>query len=633
MTESKTNWQAPETRSADLVDDNIQMLRTIFPDAFGDGKLDFEVLKELLGCSDRQETEKFGLNWSGKRLARQIALSPSTGTLLPSRSDSVDWDSTQNLIIEGDNLEVLKLLQKSYSSNVKLIYVDPPYNTGKDFVYPDNYVNNIKNYLEITGQAEGGQRTSSNTESSGRFHTHWLNMMYPRLKLARNLLHPDGVILVSCDDGEVATLRLMLNEIFGEENFVAQFIWKARQFTDARANTNVSTDHEYILAYSKDEGFALKGVERDESKFANPDNDPRGEWMSRSILGLATRDQRPNLHYDIVDPASGRSFPPNPSTGWRYSQSRMEGLIAEGKILFPRNDQGRPREKKFRREMRAEFIAFRSIIDGIHTADGTHEIRSLFNQDLFPFPKPTELISKLIEQVAGDGDIVLDFFAGSGTTGHALLKQNAAEGVSRRYILVQLPEPLDPSNREQKIASDFCDNLGLPRTISELTKERMRRAALHLRAEDSLFRGDVGFRVFKLAQSNIRTWEPASSDLEGTLLANAEHIVPGRTEQDILYELLLKLGLDLCVPIETRQIAGKTVHAIGGGALIACLADGLTRDVVESLSAGIVACWKELAPAVETRVVFKDSGFADDVAKTNMAAILNQNGILDVRSL
>lgn len=633
MTESKTNWQTPETRSADLVDDNIQMLRAIFPDAFGDGKLDLDVLKELLGYSDGQQNEKFGLSWSGKRLARQIALSPSTGTLLPSPSESVDWDSTQNLIIEGDNLEVLKLLQKSYSSSVKLIYVDPPYNTGKDFVYPDNYVNNIKNYLEITGQAEGGQRNSSNTESSGRFHTHWLNMMYPRLKLARNLLHPDGVILVSCDDGEVATLRLMLNEIFGEENFVAQFIWKARQFTDARANTNVSTDHEYILAYSKDEGFALKGVERDESKFANPDNDPRGEWMSRSILGLATRDQRPNLHYDIVDPASGRSFPPNPSTGWRYSQSRMEGLIAEGKILFPRNDQGRPREKKFRREMRAEFIAFRSIIDGIHTADGTHEIRSLFNQDLFPFPKPTALISKLIEQVAGDGDIVLDFFAGSGTTGHALLKQNAAEGVSRRYILVQLPEPLDPSNREQKIASDFCDNLGLPRTISELTKERMRRAALQLRAEDSLFSGDVGFRVFKLAQSNIRTWEAAPSDLEGTLLANAEHIVPGRSEQDILYELLLKLGLDLCVPIETRQIAGKTVRAIGGGALIACLADGLSKDVVESLSAGIVAWWKELAPAVETRVVFKDSGFADDVAKTNMAAILNQTGILDVRSL
>ncbi|MGO6683570.1 site-specific DNA-methyltransferase [Rhizobium leguminosarum] len=633
MTESKTNWQIPETRSADLVDDNIRMLRTIFPDAFADGTLDIEVLKGLLGYQDGQQDEKFGLNWSGKRLARQIALSPSAGTLLPSPGESVDWDTTQNILIEGDNLEVLKLLQKSYSACVKLIYVDPPYNTGKDFVYPDNYVNNIKNYLEVTGQTQGGQRNSSNTESSGRFHTDWLNMMYPRLKLARNLLHSDGVILVSCDDGEVASLRLILNEIFGEENFVAQFVWKARQFTDARANTNVSTDHEYILAYSKDEGFSLKGVERDESKFANPDNDSRGEWMSRSILGLATRDQRPNLHYDIIDPSTGRSFPPNPSTGWRYSQSRMDGLISEGKILFPRNDQGRPREKKFRREMRAEFIAFRSIIDGIHTADGTHEIRSLFNQDLFPFPKPTELISKLIEQVAGDGDTVLDFFAGSGTTGHALLKQNAAEGVSRRYILVQLPEPLDPSNREQKIASDFCDHLGLPRTISELTKERMRRSSMQLRAMDSLFKGDVGFRVFKLAESNIRAWEPVPSDLEGTLLANAEHIVPGRTEQDILYELLLKLGLDLCVPIEKKQIAGKSVHAIGGGALMVCLAGGLTKDVVESLSAGMVTWWKELAPAVETRVVFKDSGFADDVAKTNMAAVLNQNGILDVRSL
>lgn len=623
----------PETKSADIIASNIAALKLLFPEAFTDGIVDFELLQGLLGAAVDERDEKYGLNWHGKRRARQIALTPSTGTLLPCPDESVDWDTTQNLMIEGDNLEVLKLLQKSYAGKVKLIYVDPPYNTGKDFVYPDNYGDNVRNYLELTRQLEGGKKISSNTETSGRFHTDWLSMMYPRLKIARSILHPDGVILVSCDDGEVANLRLILNELFGEENFIAQFVWKARQFTDARANTNISTDHEYILAYARDEGFSLKGVGRDESKFANPDNDPRGDWMSRSMLGLATRDQRPNLHYDVVEPKTGRVFPPNPSTGWRYSKEKMAELISQGKVLFPKNDGGRPREKKFRKEMRSEFIAFRSIIDGVHTADGTQEIRTLFGVDLFAFPKPTRLIASLIEQVAADGDIVLDFFAGSGTTGHALLKQNAAENLMRRYILVQLPEPLDPSNREQKVAADFCDSLKKPRTIAELTKERLRRSAKQICDENPLFKGDCGFRVYRLAPSNIRAWEPDTADLENSLLRNAEHIVQGRSEQDVLYELLLKLGLDLCVPIEAKAITGKAVHCIGGGALIVCLADGLTREVIEPLSAGIVAWREALAPAVDTRVVFKDSGFADDIAKTNMAAILNQNGIADVRSL
>lgn len=629
----KIDLIAPESKSADIVANNVEALLALFPEAFTEGKIDFEVLKQLLGGAVDESPEKYGLNWHGKRRARQIALTPSTGTLLPCPEESVDWETTQNLMIEGDNLEVLKLLQKSYAGKVKLIYIDPPYNTGKDFVYPDDYSDNVRNYLELTGQIEGGRKISSNTEASGRFHTDWLNMMYPRLKVARTLLHPDGVILVSCDDGEVANLRAIMNDIFGEENFVAQFVWKARQFTDARANTNISTDHEYIVAYARDDGFSLKGIGRDETKFANPDNDPRGDWMSRSMLGLATRDQRPNLHYDIIEPSTGRVFPPNASTGWRYSKEKMADLISEGKVLFPKNDDGRPREKKFRKEMRSEFIAFRSIIDGIHTADGTQEIRSLFGVDLFAFPKPTELIASLIEQVAADGDIVLDFFAGSGTTGHALLKQNAAENLRRRYILVQLPEPLDPSNREQKVAADFCDNLKKPRTIAELTKERLRRSAKRIDEENPFFKGDFGFRVYKLAPSNIRAWEPDAADLETSLLKNAEHLVQGRKEQDVLYELLLKLGLDLCVPIEAKTIAGKSVHSIGGGALIVCLADGVTRDVVEALATGIIEWHKALAPAVETRVVFKDSGFVDDVAKSNMAAILNQNGLSNVRSL
>ncbi len=634
MQMKKLTAQDPETKSPDLVAGNIEQLKALFPEAFTEGKLDFDILKQLLGGAVDEREEKYSLNWHGKRRARQLALTPSTGTLRPCPEDSVDWDTTRNLMIEGDNLEVLKLLQKSYAGKVKLIYIDPPYNTGKDFVYPDDFQDNIRNYLELTGQVDGnGRKLASNTEASGRFHTDWLNMMYPRLKLARNLLHQDGVMFVSCDDNEAENLRCLLNEVFGEENFVAQFVWKARQFTDARATTNVSTDHEYILAYARTPEFSLRGIERDESKFSNPDNDPEGPWMSRSILGLATRDQRPNLHYDLVDPISGRIFPPNPATGWRYSPERMRELVSAGRILFPAKDDGRPREKKFRSEMQSDFISFRTIIDGVHTADGTQEIRQLFGAEVFVFPKPCELIRRIAEQALDEDDLVIDFFAGSGTTGHAVMAQNAADGGNRRYILVQLPEPLDPDDKDQKVAADFCGQLGKPRTIAELTKERLRRAGKKIREENLMFAGDLGFRVFKLASSNIRAWEPNRDDLPKTLEESIEHLKTDRTEQDILFELLLKLGLDLTVPIEQKTIAGKTVHNIGAGTLLVCLAEHINAAEVEPLALGIVAWHKELAPAGETSVVFRDSAFADDVAKTNLTAILQQHGLENVRSL
>jgi adenine-specific DNA-methyltransferase len=625
--------QDAETKSPDLGAENIEQLKALFPEAVTEGKLDFDVLKQLLGGTVDDREEKYGLNWHGKRRARKLALMPSAGTLRPCPEDSVDWGTTQNLMIEGDNLEVLKLLQKSYAGKVKLIYIDPPYNTGKDFVYPDNFRDNIKNYLELTGQVESGRKISSNTEASGRFHTDWLNMMHPRLRVSRNLLSQDGALFVSCDDGEVANLRLALDDLFGAENFVAQFVWKSRQFTDARAVTNVSTDHEYILAYAKDAGFAVRGIGRDETKFTNPDDDPRGPWMSRSLLGLATRDQRPNLHYDIVEPETGRRFPPNPSTGWRYSPEKMAQLVADECILFPDKDDGRPREKKFRKDMKADFIAFRSIIDNIFTADGTQEIRSLFGAEAFSFPKPTELIRQMVEQVAGTGDIVMDFFAGSGTTGHAVMAQNATDGGCRRYILVQLPEPLDPDNNDQKVAADYCDKLGTPRTIAELTKERLRRAGKKVREENPMFAGDLGFRVFKLASSNIRAWDPDRDNLPKTLEESVEHLKTDRTEADILFELLLKLGLDLTVPIEEETIAGKAVYSIGAGTLLVCLAAKIASDEVEALAQGIAAWHKAQAPAGESQVVFRDSAFADDVAKTNLTAILSQHGLDNVRSL
>jgi adenine-specific DNA-methyltransferase len=622
-----------ELKSADVVAENVERLKEIFPEAFAaEGTLDFDVLKQLLGGQIDEKEERYGLNWHGKRQARQLALTPSTGTLRPCPEESVDWDTTKNIFIEGDNLEVLKLLQKSYAGKVKLIYIDPPYNTGKDFVYPDNFQDNIKNYLELTGQVEGGQKISSNTEASGRFHTDWLNMMYPRIRLCRALLSSQGALFVSCDDSEVSNLRVLLDDAFGPENFVAQFVWKARQFADARAVTNVSTDHEYLLCYAKESGFALRGIERDESKFSNPDGDPRGPWMSRSLLGLATKEQRPNLHYDIVEPKTGRRFPPSPTSGWRYSKDKMAALIENGGIIFPPKPDGRPREKKFRCDMNSEFIAFRSVIEGIHTADGGEAVRALFGANVFSFPKPVELVRRIVAQVAAEGEIVLDCFAGSGTTGHAVMEEVAHDRADRRYILIQLPEPLDIAAADQKLAAELCVTLKRPLRLSELTKERLRRAAKRITESDEGIAVDHGFRVFKLASSNIEPWDPATSDVTGSMEKALDNVKPDRSADDLLYDVLLKTGLDLCVPIETKEIAKREVQSVGGGVLFTCFSDKKIKAAdAEPLALGIVAWRNELAPAnpKECRVVFRDSAFESDVAKSNLAAILKQHGFDD----
>ena len=316
----------PETRSANVVAENLEHLKSLFPEAFTEGKADFEVFRQLLGSAVDDRDEKYGLNWHGKRQARQLALTPSTGTLRPCPEESVDWDTTQNLMIEGDNLEVLKLLQKSYAGKVKLIYIDPPYNTGRDFVYRDDYRDSMRNYLELTGQADGENRKlSSNTEASGRFHTDWLNMMYPRLKVARSLLAKGGVVAVSADDAEQSNLQKLCDEIFGEENFIALLVWKSRISEDTRATTGVSSDHEYIICYARDEGTAFRGAEKNTQKFSNPDNDPRGPWRSADLTGLATRDARPNLHYDLVDPDTRVNYG-CPPKGWRFERATSERL-------------------------------------------------------------------------------------------------------------------------------------------------------------------------------------------------------------------------------------------------------------------------------------------------------------------
>lgn len=642
---NKLTAEDPETKSPDIVAGNITELRSLFPEAFTEGKLDFDVLKQLLGGIVDEREEKYGLNWNGKRRARQLALTPSTGTLRPCPEDSVDWDTTRNLMIEGDNLEALKLLQKSYAGKVKLIYIDPPYNTGKDFVYPDNFQDNIRNYLELTGQVDSnGNKISSNTEASGRFHTDWLNMMYPRLKLARNLLLDEGLIFINIDDGEAASLRLLMADVFAEENSIAAIAWEKRYTRSNNARLFYSLKDTLIVFRKTDALNRLREPRNEESKdiYSNPDNDPRGEWTSSSYVNPATKEQRPNLVYKIDNPSTHETVE-HPTHAWKYEYSEHLRHVQEGRLWWGQNGDAKfPRLKNFLSEMEDGMVPI-DLWDYETTGttdEGGLEVKGLFADAVFDNPKPTRLIRRIVGLMGAKPvshgsaqPVVMDFFAGSGTTGHALMAQNAADGGNRRYILGQLPEPLDPTNTEQKVASDYCDVLGKPRTIAELTKERLRRAGQKIRQDSPLFAGDLGFRVFKLASSNIRAWEPNREDLAKTLEDSIEHLKTDRTEQDILFELLLKLGLDLTIPIEEKSIAGKTVHNIGAGTLLVCLAEHIAAAEVEALALGIVAWYKQLAPAGETTVVFRDSAFADDIAKTNLTAILQQHGLENVRSL
>lgn len=628
----------PETKSADVVAGNVEALKALFPEAFEEGKIDFEVLKQLLGTAVDGQDEKYGLNWHGKRRARQIALTPSPGTLLPCPDESVEWDTTHNLIIEGDNLEVLKLLQKSYSNKVKMIYIDPPYNTGKDFVYPDHFRDNVRNYLEITGQIEGGRKIISNTDTSGRFHTDWLSMMYPRLKLARNLLRADGAIFLTIGDTECANLVEICTEIFGEENFQAHIVWQ-KKYAVSQDDPGIGSMHDHILVFSKSASFRrnlLKRTEKQTDRYRNIDNDPRGPWSSDNYISNKSKDERPTLWYPIRHPITGADVWPKESSVWRYSKDQHSRIESEGRLYWgPSNNYERPRIKKFLSEVQDGVVpsTWWPFEEVGHNDEAQKETADLIGAKVFSTPKPIRMLSRCLELATSTDSIVLDFFAGSGSLGHAVLAKNLEDGGARRYVLVQLPEPLSTANNDQRIAAEFCESIGKPRNIAELTKERLRRAGAKIRSESPIAAGDTGFRAFRLASSNILAWEPNAVDLEDSLLKNAEHLLQGRTEQDVLYELLLKLGLDLCVPIEAKMIAGKSVHSIGGGALIVCLADELSKDLIEPLALGIVAWRVALAPAVDTRVVFKDSGFADDIAKTNMAAILNQSGITDVRSL
>lgn len=611
--------------SLNIVQDNIDTLKTLFPDIFSEGKIDFDVLREILGEAVETAEERYNFSWHGKAAARRIAQTPSTGTLRPCKAESKNWDTTQNLFIEGDNLEVLKLLQKSYHKQVKMIYIDPPYNTGKEFIYPDNYKDNLDTYLEYTGQKDSeGRKFGTNAETSGRYHTNWLNMMYPRLKLAKNLLRDNGVIFISIDDNEVANLRKLCDEIFGEENFIAQLIWK-RRVSSAMADNNVSADHDYVISYQKGKLSGFSGYGKDFKRYSNPDNDPRGPWILDNLTVGMSAAMRPNQAYDLIDPKTGKKYPFNPNRVWAFIPESMNKMIEEGRIFFPEDATKRPMQKRFQSELKSNFNPFSTIMlekVGMNT-EATRTVQELFGGNIFDYPKPVSLLKNLIPQICNEADLVMDFFSGSAVTAHATMDLNAQDAGNLKFIMVQLPEPCDEKSEAYKAGY---------KTIADIGKERIRRVGDKLKVDnadkDGIENLDIGFKVFKLSSSNIKPWDADFDILENALLSSLDNIKDDRTEDDVLYEILLKYGLDLTVPIEERQISGKTVYSIGFGALVICLDDAITLDVVE----GIGGLKVELDPEV-MRVVFKDSGFQDDVVKTNAIQILKKHGIDDVKSL
>ena len=618
MTDKTAEPDRLDLRSLDIAEDKRRDLLSVFPEVRTEGgQLDFERLKLALGGAADIGKERYGMNWPGKAECFKTIQMPSVGTLRPSPEESVNFDATQNLIIEGDNLEVLKLLQKSYLGKIKMIYIDPPYNTGNDFIYPDNYTESLQTYLQYTGQVDTeGRKFGTNTEADGRFHSKWLNMMYPRLYLAANLLRGDGSIFVSINDAELPNLRRVMDDVFGEENFVGALVWKSRHNVDSRNKTALSSDHEYVVIY----GQRLTGQEIDKSKYSNPDGDLRGPWMSDNMIGLATKEQRPNLHYDLKNPSTGLAYP-CPEKGWRYDRATMAKKISDGRVLWPADSEGRPRHKKFLGEVRSEFTGFSSLLDVPNTAKGTQEVRELFGEPVFDFPKPVGLVSELVRQGthSDSQDIVLDFFAGSGTTGHAVLDVNRQDDGDRRFILVQLPEPTG--------RPDF-------RTIADITKERVRRVIKKLNNEDA-DKLDLdgrehlgrGFRVFKLAESGFRPWDAdAATDAAGLarqLELHVDHIRGGRSSDDLLYEILLKSGFPLTTPLDTLTLANKAVQSVAGGALFICLDRELTLELIRAMAEG-----------KPERVVCLDEGFAgNDQLKANAVQIFKTKGVTSFKTV
>lgn len=613
--------------SMDMEAANRERLRAVFPECFSEGKLDIDKLLSLCGEYITDDFEKYEFRWKGKSDCLRIAQRRSTATLRPCPAESVDFDTTQNLYIEGDNLEVLKLLQKSYFRKIKMIYIDPPYNTGNDFVYEDDFADPMRRYMEVTQQT-----TKSNPETMGRYHTNWLNMMYPRLRLAANLLRDDGVIFISIDDNEAANLRKLCDEVFGEENFVAQVVWNKR-VSPARDAKFFSSDHEYIVIYGKNRlelvTNNLPRSEKNNAYYKNPDNDPRGPWNSAAYTCNKTKAERPNLYYPIINPYSGEEIWPKESAVWAYSQEAYQEHVRENLLYWGIDGKSaQPRKKAFLSEVGA--VIPRSVWN--HSDVGSTQKATLDNIEIlggriFPYPKPPSLLVRILQIVTSkdNDDIILDFFSGSATTAHAVMQLNAEDGGRRRFIMVQLPEVCGEKSEAY--------NAGY-KNICEIGKERIRRAGKKILSADGgqvSLDGDkppldVGFKVFKLDTSNMKLWDDTPIE-DGDVITlfdridgHIDGLKPDRGNEDLLYEVLLKMGYPLTADIAALDVDGLTVSSIAGGEMLICLQEGVTAGHIEKMAA--------LSPR---KIVLAGRCLADSSAKANAFYLLKNKEItLDI---
>lgn len=629
--------------SLDIVKENVKKLKEIFPEVFCEEKIDFKRLEEVLGEYTDDSDERYRFEWHGKSKAIKISQTPSRGTLRPCKEESKNWESTENLYIEGDNLEVLKLLQKSYQGKIKMIYIDPPYNTGNDFIYPDNYSDNLENYLKITGQKdEDGNSITTNSEEGGRYHTNWLNMIYPRLRLAKNLLCEDGVIFISIDDNEMNNLKNVCDEIFGEINFIACFTWIKKK-KGSHLSKTVRNMTEYILCYSKEVNkVKLFGEEAYSDKWqplAKRTNSLKVLVFPKNKVETKLKDGT----YEAGVYGEGTSSLEFIEDFNVKNNNVNNEIKVKGPFVWTQNKLNEEIEKGTKVSLSSKFgfNVFRSnqaektkrpitILDSklnIGTnEDAYNEIIDIFGKEgVMSYPKPVSLIKYLINTISyyNKNMVVLDFFSGSATTAQASMELKLENNNKIKYIMVQLPEECNKKSEAY--------NAGY-KNICEIGKERIRRAGDKIVEKNKDKEGikdlDIGFKVFKLDTSNIKPWNPDYDNIEMTLEDSINNFVSGRTKEDIVYEIMLKYGINLTYPVETKDINGKKIFSIGFGALLVCLDDNITLDEVHN----IVKLKEELNPAT-CRVVFKDNGFKTDSVKTNAVEILRKNNIEEIMSI
>ena len=604
-------------QTVDGVQDNISRIVELFPECItevsnqmGGGKraVDFDKLRQLLS-SDIVEgnEERYQFTWPDKRKAILAANAPISATLRPCPEESVNFDTTQNLYIEGDNLDVLKCLKETYLHKVKMIYIDPPYNTGNDFVYEDDFAESAAEYLANSGQFdEQGNRLVTNTESNGRFHTDWLNMIYPRLKVARDLLTEDGVIFISIDDNEVENLKKVCDEVFGESNFVAQLVWE-RAFAPKNDAKYVSNSHDYILMFSKNlDNFVIGRLPRTEeadARYSNPDNDPRGVWQSDN---LTVKTYSPSGDYPITCP-SGRVVEPPAGRCWRLSAKTFAERLEDNRIWFGVDGNGVPRIKRFLSELKFDGMAPTSLLfykDVGHSQEGSQEVIKLFgNKGVFDGPKPVRLLERLITLAnLKEDSIVLDFFSGSATTAHAVMKKNAEKEKHCRFIMVQLPEEVSDKKKDQGY-----------KNICEIGKERIRRAGAKIKADSPLTTQhlDTGFRVLKLDSSNMKeVFYSPKETAQQDLFALVDNVKDDRTSEDLLFQVMLELGATLDSKIEESEVDGKTIFNVADGYLVACFDQEVSDEVVTAIA--------KMQP---TYAVLRDTSLVDDATATNFEQI------------